>query len=78
MNGLYDKDGNMLSLSGMLPSVSFYVQSAKDGTWLIGGGNGHGVGMSQYGADGMAAQGADMETILGFYYQGAELTRLYE
>jgi SpoIID/LytB domain protein len=34
--------------------------------------------MSQYGADGMAAQGADMETILDFYYQGVELTRLYE
>jgi stage II sporulation protein D len=78
MDALYDKDGNGLTLSGMLPSASFYVQPVKEGIVLIGGGNGHGIGMSQYGADGMAAQGADMETILDFYYQGVELTRLYE
>jgi stage II sporulation protein D len=78
MDALYDKDGNALTLSGMLPSASFYVQPVKEGIVLIGGGNGHGIGMSQYGADGMAAQGADMETILDFYYQGVELTRLYE
>jgi SpoIID/LytB domain protein len=78
MNHIYDKDGEELDSSGILPSASFYVQPVKDGIVLIGGGSGHGIGMSQYGANGMAADGADMETILSFYYKGVELTRLYE
>ena len=36
-------------------------------------GYGHGVGMSQYGADFMARQGSDYREILGHYYPGAEL-----
>ncbi len=36
-------------------------------------GFGHGVGMSQYGANVMAAQGADYRTILAHYYPGTEL-----
>ena len=36
-------------------------------------GSGHGVGMSQYGANVMAAQGADFREILAHYYPGAEL-----
>ena len=38
-------------------------------------GFGHGVGMSQYGANVMAAQGEDFADILAHYYQGAELVR---
>ena len=38
-------------------------------------GYGHGVGMSQTGADAMAAQGARYEEILAWYYTGAELKR---
>ena len=36
-------------------------------------GYGHGVGMSQTGADAMAARGAGYEEILAWYYTGAEL-----
>lgn len=46
-------------------------KSAKraDGTFTITGtGNGHNVGMSQYGAKAMAEQGHDYEDILDFYY----------
>lgn len=39
-------------------------------------GYGHGVGMSQYGADYMARQGADYREILAHYYPGAMLCRL--
>lgn len=39
-------------------------------------GFGHGVGMSQYGANVMAAQGADYRTILAHYYPGTELVSL--
>ena len=43
-----------------------------------GGGWGHGVGMSQYGARGMATQGGTAVTILQHYYTGADVARLPE
>jgi SpoIID/LytB domain protein len=43
-------------------------------TFVIGGhGNGHGVGMGQWGAYGMAKGGATYEKILSFYYPGTQL-----
>lgn len=39
-------------------------------------GYGHGVGLSQYGADFMARQGDDFSTILMHYYAGSSLTKL--
>ncbi len=44
---------------------------------ITGRGFGHGVGMSQYGAEGMARAGSDAQAILMFYYPGAELQRAY-
>jgi len=41
-------------------------------------GDGHGVGMSQYGAQGMARAGKTYEEILTHYYTGVELSRLFE
>ncbi len=41
--------------------------------YIRGGGAGHGIGMSQYGADGYALHGADYRTILAHYYQGTTL-----
>jgi stage II sporulation protein D len=40
---------------------------------ILGGGYGHGIGMSQYGAYGYALHGADYRFILGHYYQGTTL-----
>jgi stage II sporulation protein D len=37
-------------------------------------GNGHGVGMSQYGANGMAQEGKEYSEIVQYYYQGVEIT----
>lgn len=39
-------------------------------------GNGHGVGMSQYGANAMAQQGADYQTILTHYYTGTVVEKV--
>ena len=47
------------------------------GATFFGRGWGHGVGMCQVGAYGMALDGATYEDILKKYYQGVELTRLY-
>ncbi|MGF1535153.1 MAG: SpoIID/LytB domain-containing protein [Elainellaceae cyanobacterium] len=41
-----------------------------------GRGFGHGVGLSQYGARGLADQGYSYDSILGHYYQGAALARI--
>lgn len=46
----------------------------KDGAvWITTMGFGHRVGMSQYGADAMAAAGSDYRQILAYYYQGTQL-----
>ena len=39
----------------------------------MGQGFGHGVGMSQWGAHGLAQRGADFRQILNHYYRGAEI-----
>jgi S-layer homology domain len=44
---------------------------------FTGRGWGHGVGMCQYGAYGLAKQGLTVEQILKTYYTGIELTKLY-
>ena len=38
-------------------------------------GYGHGVGMSQYGANGMASSGYSYDRILKYYYTGVELVK---
>lgn len=40
-------------------------------------GFGHGVGMSQYGAQGMALNGYKYDEILKYYYQGVEIKKIY-
>jgi hypothetical protein len=39
---------------------------------IVGGGYGHGIGMSRYGAHGMALRGASAGRIISFYYGGAQ------
>ncbi|MBR5504916.1 MAG: stage II sporulation protein D, partial [Clostridia bacterium] len=41
-------------------------------------GSGHGVGMSQYGAQGMAIEGESYKTILSHYYPGTILEKMYK
>ena len=44
---------------------------------IEGQGYGHGVGMCQYGAMGMAEAGYDHKQIIRFYYRGAQVRRFY-
>ena len=44
---------------------------------VTGRGWGHGVGMCQFGAYGLAKQGLNVEQILKTYYTGIELTKMY-
>jgi stage II sporulation protein D len=49
----------------------------KETLVIKGKGSGHGVGMCQWGARGMADDGRGLEEILSRYYPGAALSRLY-
>lgn len=71
-------DGTDLTGSATLPSafISIHTEKGKDDAIVFriyGGGFGHGAGMSQNGAQGMAKSGKDYKEILDFFYQGAEL-----
>jgi SpoIID/LytB domain protein len=64
-------------LFGNLRSGMFIV-TRKRGHWIFnGGGYGHGVGMSQYGAMGMANTGKAADQILAHYYTGARVVNVY-
>ena len=56
-----------------LRSTDFTISVKGDQITFTTNGNGHRVGMSQYGADAMAATGSDYETILLHYYTGTRL-----
>lgn len=51
------------------------VQNGNDVT-ITTKGFGHGVGMSQYGALGMAKEGYSYDKILKYYYQGTEIKKI--
>lgn len=60
---------NALGLSSTLFSVGFN----SDGVVFTSSGSGHGVGMSQYGANGMAKEGSNYKDILTHYYTGTDV-----
>ena len=61
-----------------LPSNLFYFAQESDTTLNIyGAGNGHGVGLCQYGAINMAIRNFQFYHILRKYFPGTELTRKY-
>ncbi len=66
--------GTRLRALFSLRSTAFTLEY-RDGRFVFTvQGNGHGVGMSQYGAELLARGGADYREILAHYYPGAELT----
>ena len=75
---------NASNVATNLPSTLFYVEPTLDrktkeltGFVAYGGGFGHGVGLSQTGAVGMAQKGHTVDEILHHYYQGVELASRY-
>lgn len=56
-----------------LRSTHFSVAAGKDGVTFSVQGYGHGVGMSQYGANALAKQGKSWEDIVRWYYTGVTL-----
>lgn len=58
-----------------LRSTAFSVEVVSGEIQITTKGFGHRVGMSQYGADAMAAGGSDYREILAYYYPGTQLIR---
>ena len=60
-----------------LKSTLFDAKLAKDMVTFTGYGSGHGLGISQWGAERMAAKGASYAEILHHYYTGTKMQQLY-
>ena len=65
---LYDKLG--------LRSLDFSLKKDGDKIIISTTGYGHGVGMSQYGALGMALEGYNYKDILKYYYSGTDIEKM--
>lgn len=59
-----------------LKSTDFYLERDGDRIIISTIGYGHGVGMSQYGAEGMAQNGYKYDEILKYYYTGVEIEKI--
>ena len=69
--------GDRLRAKFSLPSTLFDMKIEGDEVIITGFGSGHGVGMSQHGANNFAKSAAKYDKILLHYYKGAELKKLY-
>jgi len=68
------KNGSTGELGSLIPSAFCTVELQEDGTYLLcGGGYGHGIGMSQNGANGLAKVGYNYLDILNFFYKDIEV-----
>ncbi len=67
------QDGSEVFCGNLLPSAFFTIREENDSYVVEGGGHGHGIGMSQNGANEMAKEGKNCEEILQFFYPGTNL-----
>ena len=66
----------------MLPSAFCYFEPVMEdgaikGYTILGGGYGHGIGMSQNAVANMVKSGMTYDAIVKFFYQGTELMNVY-
>jgi stage II sporulation protein D len=59
----------------LIRSTLFEIRERGDEVVIVGSGHGHGVGMSQWGAQAMAERGANYREILAAFYPGTRLER---
>lgn len=74
--------GDEVTTMSILPSGFFVLDEETEknllsGYTFVGGGYGHGVGMSQNGANTMAKLGARYDEILHFFYKDVEISKKY-
>ena len=71
-----DLSGEQFRRILQLPSSWLNLQCADDKLIINSRGYGHGVGMCQYGANGMAQKGKKYRQILNYYYQDIQIKKL--
>jgi stage II sporulation protein D len=59
--------------ASVIRSTLFEIRELEGEIVFVGSGHGHGVGMSQWGAQAMAKSGADHRSILATFYPGTKL-----
>lgn len=69
-------DGSISDSRELLPSAFFTVKKRGDLFVIEGGGFGHGIGMSQNGANEMAKKGADYMEILNLFYHDIDVGKV--
>ncbi len=74
INGRIFTGNEICSLLG-LRSTFFTIEKLDNSVVITNRGYGHGVGMSQYGAEAMAINGYNYQDILKHYYQGIEIKK---
>ena len=74
-NGKDFKASDVTTALGLRSSF-FEIQKNEEQIVIHTKGFGHGVGMSQYGAYGMAENGSNYQEILKYYYQGIEIQKI--
>lgn len=70
------KNGKTMTGQETLPSAFISIEKKGSSFRIYGGGYGHGAGMSQNGAQGMAKEGTGYRQILQFFYDGTEITEI--
>ncbi len=75
INGQVFKGTKVRSLLG-LRSTDFTIEKQNDEIKITTKGYGHGVGMSQYGANGMAKEGQKYQDILKHYYTNTNISQI--
>ena len=73
INGIKYKGTKFRSLLS-LRSTDVKIEKKNGYIYITTKGYGHGVGMSQYGANSMAKKGYKYDEILKYYYRGIELS----
>ncbi len=68
-------NGRQLAQKLSLRSNYFDITQNEENITITTKGFGHGVGMSQYGANGMAKEGYKYDQILKYYYQNTEIKK---
>lgn len=69
-------EGNTVVSNLKLKSNHFTIKLEDSKVYITTKGYGHGVGMSQYGAQAMALEGYKYDEILKYYYQGVEIKKI--
>lgn len=79
-----NKDEEEVEINGLLPSAFFYIEPQNDknknvtGWKFVGGGHGHGIGLSQTACKTMDKAGMKYEEILNYFYNDIELKNMYK